>query len=57
MITIKKVEVIRKDYLVTLVMPDGTLFTVMIPLDYASLPSPAFPFGLNLFSTGHYSKG
>jgi hypothetical protein len=56
MITIKKVEVIREDYLVTLVMPDGTLFTVMIPLDYASLPSPTFPFGLNFYSTDHYRK-
>ena len=54
MITIKKVEVIREDYLVTLVMPDGTLFTVMIPLDYASLPSAEFPFGLNLDTIGHY---
>jgi hypothetical protein len=56
-ITVSEVKIVRDNYHVTLMMPNYKLFTIMIPLNYESLPNPDFPFGLNLFSTGHYSKG
>jgi hypothetical protein len=55
-VTVVDVSVVRDNYHVKLEMPNGILFTVMIPLDFAKLPNPDFPFGLNLFSTGHYRK-
>jgi hypothetical protein len=54
MITIREVRTVRDNYHVALVMPNGEIFTVMIPLKYDSLPDKDVPFGLNLFSTGHY---